>query len=46
MLLQLLPFFSAHFLYLALHLESGSFPRRDSKKGGTVWFHPFVAVGC
>ena len=27
MLLQLLQFFSARFLYLALHLESGSFPR-------------------
>ena len=27
MLLQLLQFFSAQFLYLALHLESGSFPR-------------------
>ena len=27
MLLALLQFFSAQFLYLALHLESGSFPR-------------------
>lgn len=27
MLLSLLQFFSARFLYLALHLESGSFPR-------------------
>lgn len=27
MLLNLLQFFSARFLYLALHLESGSFPR-------------------
>ena len=27
MLLALLRFFSAQFLYLALHLESGSFPR-------------------
>ena len=27
MLLTLLQFFSAQFLYLALHLESGSFPR-------------------
>lgn len=27
MLLTLLQFFSTQFLYLALHLESGSFPR-------------------
>lgn len=27
MLLTLLQFFAAKFLYLALHLESGSFPR-------------------
>lgn len=32
MLLALLQFFSAQFLYLALHLESGSFPRPLTSK--------------
>ena len=32
MLLALLQFFSAQFLYLALHLESGSFPRTLTPK--------------
>lgn len=43
MLLALLQFFSAQFLYLALHLESGSFPRPLSPKEEAAAFEALRA---
>ena len=43
MLLQLLQFFSARFLYLALHLESGSFPRPLTPREETAAFEALRA---
>ena len=43
MLLELLQFFSAQFLYLALHLESGSFPRPLTPKEEAAAFEALRA---
>ena len=43
MLLALLQFFSAQFLYLALHLESGSFPRPLTPKEEAAAFEALRA---
>ena len=43
MLLALLQFFSSQFLYLALHLESGSFPRPLSPKEEAAAFEALRA---
>ena len=43
MLLALLQFFSAQFLYLALHLESGSFPRPLTPKEEVAAFEALRA---
>ena len=45
MLLALLQFFSAQFLYLALHLESGSFPRPLTPKEEAAAFAALRAGG-
>lgn len=44
MFLSLLQFFATKFLVLALHLESGSFPRPLSAREGTEAFSALRAV--